>query len=156
MSEALTKARAAKIARAGLYAAHVAELAEANGVEVEVYQGNGRAVPRERVIRIKAVRGVVSYYVALHEIGHCVMRGRSKPTLECEALAWQWAIDRAIVKPSPAVRKMIRRALRSYHARHLRYAHRRYMRFPESGHVFWTLAEVEPPRRDYDGRPIKL
>lgn len=154
--EALVKARAAKIARAGLYAAHVAELAEAHGVIIRDRSPGGRATPSLRMVAIGPVTGVVSYYVALHEIAHCVGRGRSAPKLECEANAWQWAIDNAIVPPTPAVRKGIARRLRSYHARHVRQAHRSYRRFPAAGHVFWKLAEVEPPRPDYDGRGVKL
>lgn len=139
-----TKAHAGKLARAGLYAAHVAELAEANRIEVEVYTGGGRAIPANRAIRIRPVRGIVTYYVALHEIAHVIGRGRSAPKLEQEANAWQWAIEHAIASPTPGVRKMMRRCLRNYHARHMRMAERRYVRFPPGEHVFWTLAELEP------------
>lgn len=156
MSENLTKARAAKIARAGMYATSIVALTDANGIDFEVYSGGGRAHPGERSISIAPVTGVVSYYVALHEIGHIVCRGRSAPKLEQEANAWQWAIDNAIVEPSPAVRKGIARRLRSYHSRHVRQARTAYRRFPPAEHVFWKLADLKPPRDNYDGRAIKL
>lgn len=155
--ERLAKARATKVARAEQYRAHVAELAGANDVTIdERASSGGRAIPTLRHVSIGAVRGVSSYYVALHEIGHCVMRGRSLPRLENEAAAWQWAIDHAMTPPTPGVRKMIRRCLGSYHARHVRMAARRYVRFPPAGHVFYSLAETAPPWPDYDGRSIKL
>lgn len=145
MSEPLVKARAAKLARAGIYAAHVAELAEALRIDVRIDRTRGgRATPSYRYVSIAPVRGIVTYYVALHELGHVVGRGRSAPKLEQEANAWQWAIEHAIVPPSPGVRKMIRRCLRNYHARHVRMAQRRYVRFPPSEHSFWTLAGIEP------------
>jgi hypothetical protein len=154
--EALVNARAAKAARAGLYADPVAELCREHDVIIrERRSAGGRATPSLRMISIGAVSGVVSYYVALHEIGHVIGRGRSAPKLECEANAWQWAIDHAAVTPSPAVRNKIVRCLGSYHARHVRMSRSRYVRFPPAGHVFWKLAELEPPRPDYDGRGIK-
>ena len=156
MSEHLTKARAAKTARAGMYAVHIAELAEAHGIIIRERSPGGTATPSLRMVAIGPVSGVVSYYVALHEIGHCVTRSASKPTLEREAISWEWAIENALVPPTPAVRKGIVRRLRSYHARHVRQAHRSYRRFPPAEHVFWKLAELEPPRVNYDGRAIKL
>jgi hypothetical protein len=155
--EALVNARAAKAARAGLYADHVAELCREHDVILrDRRSAGGRATPSLRMVEVGAVSGVVSYYVALHEIGHVIGKGRSAPKLECEANAWQWAIAHAAVPPSPAVRKGIARRLRSYHARHVRMAHRRYVRFPPAEHVFWKLAEIDPPRPDYDGRAVKL
>jgi hypothetical protein len=146
MSAALANARAAKSVRAGMYAKHVVELAEAHGLLIRERRPGGRATPSLRLIEIGPVRGPVSYYVALHEIGHCVGRGRSAPLLEGEANAWEWAIDHAMIAPTPAVRKAIVRCLRSYHARHVRMAHRRHVRFPPAHHVFWTLAHLDPPR----------
>lgn len=144
------KARATKVARAGLMADHVAQLAEAHGINVELYTGGGRAFPRERSISIRPVRGVSTYYVALHEIGHIVGRGRSAPKLEQEANAWQWAIEHAALKPTPGVRKMIRRCLRSYLARHERMSARRRTRWPSSDHACWALADVTPEWGRYD------
>jgi hypothetical protein len=151
--EALVKARAAKVARAEAYVDHVAELCDAHRVVThDRRSAGGRATPRLRMVSFGPICGIVSYYVALHEIGHCVGRGRSAPVLECEGNAWQWAIDNAIVAPSPAVWKMIRRCLGNYHARHERMARRRYVRFPPEDHVFWRLAEIEPHTQRNGGR----
>ena len=45
------------------------------------------------------VRGQVSYFVALHEIGHLVGAGRSGRRLESEEAAWRFALAEALVVP---------------------------------------------------------
>lgn len=125
-------------------AAHVQLLAHQHRIDVTTYAGGGRAVPSRREVRIKPVRGVSSYYTALHEFGHIVGRGRSARTLEAEANAWQWAIDNAIRPPTFAVERMIARCLRSYLTVGRRdYGLRQGMREPDDDHVFWRLAN--PP-----------
>ena len=69
---------------------------------------------RSLEIRIPPVRGQVSYFVALHEIGHLVGGGRSGRRLEKEEAAWRYALAHALVAPTDATRRRIGRRLRSY------------------------------------------
>jgi hypothetical protein len=130
---------------------HVDTLCEAHGIECElgsrsaVASRRGRGPARTLHIRIPPVRGQVTYFVALHEIGHLVGSGRSAPRLEREAAAWRWALERSIVPPSDATRRRIGRRLRSY----VRWAEARQHRrrpptIPAASSPFWALlAELE-------------
>lgn len=100
----------------------------------------GRGGERQRLIRIPPVRGQVSYFVALHEIGHLVGRGRSGTRLEKEAAAWRWALANSIVQPSDAARRSMGRRLRSYvRWAELRQHRRRPPLLPPSASDFWAL-----------------
>ena len=98
---------------------HVDELCSAHGIvrlggsrgRAEVHRRNGR---RTVAIRVPQVRGQVTYFVALHEIGHLVGPGRSGPRLEKEAAAWRWALAAALVEPTDACRRRLGVRLRSY------------------------------------------
>jgi hypothetical protein len=151
-----TKAREAKASRARELAMHVVACANFHGIDVEEHTGGGRAVPSQRAIRIRPVTGMTSYYVALHEIGHLIGRGRAAPKLEREANAWQWALDNAKFPPTPGVRRGIERRLRSYLRRHARMALRRRVRWPEPSHVFWTLANATPTWSKGTGAPTRI
>ena len=75
--------------------AHVEEICEHHGIELAGASRRGRATRwrgGRRQIAIPEVRGQVSYFIALHEIGHLVGPGRSAPRLEAEANAWLWAL----------------------------------------------------------------
>lgn len=123
---------------------HILEICQRQGIEVTYYAGSGRATPHRRRIKIKEVKGINTYYTALHEIGHILARGRSGRKLEAEAICWQWAITHAIYPPTEAVDKMIARCLRSYlSAGRRRYGLRQGMVEPPWDHVFWKLAN--PP-----------
>lgn len=114
-------------------------------------QGSGRAVllrirhadgriERRLEIRIPPVRGQVSYFVALHEIGHLVGDGRSGRRLEKEAAAWSFALREALVVPTDATRRRLGRRLRSY----VTWAERRKRRrtpphIPPAADPFWEL-----------------
>jgi hypothetical protein len=133
----------------------VLDLAAANGIAVldgtrgRAYRGaprRGRA-PR---ISIPEIRGQVSYFVALHELGHLVARGnRSLPQLEAEAQAWRWALDHALVAPTEHTRARIRTYLRSYYERAVirRVLGRRVVAsIPSEGSPYWALlAELGDP-----------
>ena len=93
---------------------HVDDLCELHGIvrlsgsrgRAEVHRRNGRRIV---AIRIPPVRGQVTYFVALHEIGHLIGPGRSGTRLEKEAAAWRFALREARVEPTDASR-------RRYHA----------------------------------------
>lgn len=123
--------------------AHVEQLCREHGIELSGSSARGRAI-RWRggrlQISIPAIRGQVSYFIALHEIGHLVGRGRSAPRLEAEANAWLWALANAAVEPSDATLRSISKRLDGY----LRWARNRQYRrvpprIPEPGHAFWSL-----------------
>lgn len=75
-------------------AAHVAELADAAGVEVRSHSSGGRAYRRKRSIMIRPVRSAVTYAVALHELGH-VLGQNGGTRLDREVQAWTWARSNA-------------------------------------------------------------
>ena len=85
--------------------AHVEDLCREYGIELSGSSARGRAI-RWRggrlEISIPPIRGQVSYFIALHEIGHLVGRGRSAPRLESEANAWLFALEHCVVEPTPA------------------------------------------------------
>ena len=130
---------------AGPLDAHVDQLCAEYRIE-RLHGGGGRAIRRGRRetatlhIRIAPVRGQVTYFVALHEIGHLVGRGRSGPRLEKEAAAWRWALRNAIVEPTDAARRSMGRRLRSYvRWAELRQHRRRPPVIPARQSSFWAL-----------------
>ncbi|HET8976064.1 MAG TPA: hypothetical protein VFN15_05505 [Solirubrobacterales bacterium] len=123
--------------------AHVEELCAAHGIGLAGSSARGRAI-RWRggrlEIAIPPIRGQVSYFIALHEIGHLVGRGRSAPRLEAEANAWIWALENSAFEPTDATLRSISKRLDGY----LRWAqnrqHRRVPpRIPPREHAFWSL-----------------
>lgn len=120
-------------------------LCREHGIEVAGSSRRGRAIRWRggRIqISIPEIRGQVSYFVALHEIGHLVGPGRSAPRLESEANAWLWALENAAIEPTAATRRAISRRLDGYlqWARHR--SHRRTPpRIPPREHPFWDLVE---------------
>lgn len=128
--------------------AHVMSLAEEHDIEVYWVPTAEAAVARAKIsqIGIPDVTNVDTYYLALHEIGHVVGRGRSKPILEREANAWAYAIETAKWPPTEEVREMIKTYLGSYGG-YIRVkkdgtialgGHRRR---PDDGHPYWSLLE---------------
>ena len=89
------------------------------------------------------VRGQVTYFVALHEIGHLVGPGRSGTRLEKEAAAWRFALHAALVEPTDACRRRIGRRLRSYVTwAEARQHRRRPPVLPPPESPFWPLLRV--------------
>jgi hypothetical protein len=126
--------------------AHVERLCHEHGIELAGASSRGRAI-RWRggrlEIAIPEIRGQVSYFIALHEIGHLVGRGRSAPRLEAEANAWLWALEHTIVEPTAATRRSISKRLRGY----LAWAENRQYRkvpprIPPREHPFWRLLQL--------------
>jgi hypothetical protein len=126
---------------------HVDELCARHGIvrlngsrgRAEVHRRNGR---RTAAIRVPPIRGQVTYFVALHEIGHLVGPGRSGTRLEKEAAAWRFAFAEARVEPTQACRRRIGRRLRSYVTwAELRQHRRRPPVLPTAESPFWSLLE---------------
>jgi len=126
--------------------AHVEELCDQHGIEIAGASRRGRATRwrgGHREIAIPEIRGQVSYFIALHEVGHLVGPGRSAPRLEAEANAWLWALRNCAVEPTPATRRSISKRLRGY----LEWAQNRQYRrvpprIPPREHAFWALMET--------------
>jgi hypothetical protein len=103
-------------------AEHVHSIAERRGIVVTVAKRSNIRAHAERAhngeppkIKIPPIRSLISYYTALHELGHLLGRGRSGNRLTREAAAWRWAIRNAKVKPNDAVLRSIGRALAGYY-----------------------------------------
>ena len=126
--------------------AHVEALCARHAIELAGSSGRGRAIRwrgGRRQIAIPPIRGQVSYFIALHEIGHLIGPGRSAPRLEAEANAWLWALRNTAFEPTPATLQSISRRLRGY----LRWAENRQYRkvpprIPERDHPFWSLLNL--------------
>jgi hypothetical protein len=100
--------------KAGGYRQHIQSLAREHDVEIVIRKGSrGRASRRQRLIKIPAVRGQVSYLVALHELGHIVGR-YPKLRHDREVAAWRWALDNSIDEPTAASYERIAESLASY------------------------------------------
>jgi hypothetical protein len=129
---------------------HIALLCADHGIELTGSSARGRAI-RWRggrlEISIPEIRGQVSYFIALHEIGHLVGRGRSAPRLEAEANAWLWALDHACVEPTDATLRSISKRLRGYLVWARNRQHRRVPpRIPPRDHAFWSLLALADRR----------
>lgn len=130
--------------------AHVEELCAEHGIELAGASQRGRAI-RWRggrlEIAIPPIKGQVSYFIALHEIGHLVGRGRSKPRLESEANAWVWALQNAAFEPTDATLRSISKRLNGYLAWARNRQYRRVPpRIPEPDHVFWRMLDLGSER----------
>jgi hypothetical protein len=123
--------------------AHIADLCREHGISLAGSSARGRAIRwrgGKREISVPPIRGQVSYFIALHEIGHLVGPGRSAPRLEAEANAWLWALDHCAVEPTAATRRSISRRLGGYLEWARNRQHRRVPpRIPPREHVFWRL-----------------
>ena len=129
---------------------HIAQLCAEHRIELTGGSSRGRAI-RWRggrlEISIPEIRGQVSYFIALHEIGHLVGRGRSAPRLEAEANAWLWALERAAVKPTDATLRSISKRLYGYLEWARNRQHRRVPpRIPPRDHAFWSLLSLVEER----------
>lgn len=122
-------------------AAHIAELAKANGIIIHWSTHRGCAFRATRIVKIRHVCSPVTYAIALHEIGHILGPMQKEKRLFMEAGAWLWARDNAPVWTDAMTRKMVK-CLRSYERSYRRRAARRIGNtpvFPPEGHDFWRL-----------------
>lgn len=131
--------------------AHIVTVCSEHGIELSGSSQRGRAIRWKggrTAIAIPEIRGQVSYFVALHEIGHLIGPGRSAPRLESEANAWMWALANSRFEPTAATRRSISKRLNSYLLWARNRQHRKHPpRFPPPDHVFWDLVEGRFPGR---------
>lgn len=124
--------------------AHIWSFALEHDIDVEIGSVRGAKAYRRQpkhgldqpLIRIPAIRGQVSYFVALHELGHILGHGSGLVRLEEEALAWRWALANTEEQPTVATYRAIKRRLASYMGRALR---RSNMTLPGAGSEFHRL-----------------
>lgn len=78
--------------------------------KAQLFKGDGR-----RVVVVPPIRGMSSYLVALHELGHHLApRAMTGTRLVRESAAWSWAIENARFEPTPGARRSALRALYGY------------------------------------------
>lgn len=120
--------------------AHIDSLCKQHEIQVFGHSRGGRAYKTLRQIHIRPVKSHITYFIALHEIGHIVHppagHGSGLPRLEKEYHAWDWAVDNALIDPSEVVMNMIRRCLNSYLAKAKRTVR---MKVPAPDHPFWEM-----------------
>ena len=95
------------------YARHIERICKIEDIEIQIYTGAGRGDRRRRRIKIKPVRGPVSYAIALHEIGHVLGPRQTGLRLDQEVGAWEWAMQNAL-EWTEAMTECRIRCLRSY------------------------------------------
>ena len=127
---------------------HVEDLCRQYGILLAGASARGRAIRwrgGKLEISVPPIKGQVSYFIALHEIGHLVGRGRSAPRLEAEANAWIFALENSVVEPTPATLRSISRRLSGYLEWDRYRQYRRVPpRIPPNEHVFWRLLALAP------------
>jgi hypothetical protein len=128
-------------------AAHVIDLCHQHRKTWRV-QGRGRAFPRIGIFDSPEVKGQVTYFLALHELAHCVLRHHSTKLcrLEQEAEAWRWALDNCCKDPTTATarqiyRRLVRSYLRNYVMKNLRLG-KTVRKIPEADSFFWHVCDV--------------
>lgn len=69
----------------------------------------------EKIICIVPVKCELSYYTALHEIGHLEAKGGFyNSTVESEVIAWKWAINNSIIPLSAVIASDIKNCILDY------------------------------------------
>ena len=107
--------------------AHVLAICLENEVDWEWRGRRGYAQyahPRKgeaAVVTLPPVKGQMTYFVALHELGHVLSPGnRYMRQLEREADAWRWAFANSEEEPTQATLRGVKRRLAGYLARAIR------------------------------------
>ncbi len=117
--------REAKRRKAERLRAEVHDLAWEAGIEIEesgtrrakaaLFKPEGRRGEGRRVVVVPPIRGMSSYLVALHELGHHIApRAMSGTRLVRESVAWSWAMSNAQAEPTPGARRSALKALYGY------------------------------------------
>ena len=99
---------------------HIEQLCQEHGIRwVRAPRAvDSKALPTARVVMFATFTDPLSYYAALHEIGHvmlhCGLPKEDAQLITREAEAWVWALDNALDDPPPTARRFIALALLSY------------------------------------------
>lgn len=125
---------------------HVAALCKEHGIKRVIAPGRGHARVRAREIQHPKItcQDLMTYFVALHEVGH-VLVGLSGTRLEREAACWRYALDVALIEPHFSIRQRICACL----VRYLHRANQNGWEIPAPGSDYWRLWQWwNPPRSD--------
>lgn len=117
---------------------YVAALCKEHDITRIVAPGRGHAHVKTRTIQHPPIRAadLMTYFVALHEIGH-ILVGLSGTRLEREAACWRYALDVALIEPHFSIRQRICACL----VRYLWRAQGRGWKIPAPDHDYWRLME---------------
>ena len=115
---------------------HVKQLCKEHDIARVVVPGRGRARVRKREIQHPPITlsDPMTYFVALHEVGH-IMVGLSGTRLEREAACWRYALDVALIEPHFSIRQRICACL----VRYLHRAKQNGWEVPPPGSDYWKL-----------------
>jgi predicted SprT family Zn-dependent metalloprotease len=133
-----------------IYDKHIDYLCRKHDIKRFATSKRGRAHVELRQVAVPEMVDEMSYFVALHEIGH-IMIGLEYPRLEREAKAWDWALENARVKPNYRTRQRICANLYRYLCR----AEQEGWRRPPPESRFWQLLrwwEVPDGKEDSKGK----
>lgn len=122
--------------RAKAFAAHIEALCEANRIKINYADMDEVAYISERAVRIRPIKGDMSYASAMHEIGHILARWKGRPALVEETGAWLWAEKNALTWTMP-MRQLAARCLKTYYN-----TRKRNDPVPDQGHEFWRLLKI--------------
>lgn len=136
----------------GEMAAHVYRIARENGIQIIFKTGSGgRAWKRLSRIAIGPVKSIVTYAIAMHELGHVLGEHQNDDDIRLirEAYAWKWAFENALPGAvNDRFENKAKKCLTSYYnwakwrnregARKSRRAIRS-PKFPPSDHIFWEI-----------------
>jgi hypothetical protein len=100
---------------------HFERLAVDNDIYVRYMSASypAKAFTSDAYIRTPPINGPVTYFTAMHELGHCLSEesrscGKAKDIIGDEAHAWLWALDNAMQSPSESVKKRIWKSFSTY------------------------------------------
>lgn len=93
-------------------AAHVARIADENGIEISGHSSGGRAYRKSRKIKIRPIKSEITYAIAMHELGHVLGEQRGR-RIDKEVQAWEWAEANALFWTT-LMREKKRDCLQSY------------------------------------------
>lgn len=115
---------------------HVHQLCKELGIRRIIAPGRGHARVSKREIQHPPIttRDLMTYFVALHEVGHVVV-GLSGTRLEREAACWRYALDVALIEPHFSIRQRICACL----VRYLYRAKTHGWPIPSADHDYWRL-----------------
>lgn len=94
-------------------AAHIDLIAKRYEVTI-MWDGRDKAWPSAKIVSLRPVASQITYFIALHEIGHCVTYASDQSKADREALAWDWAFKNSIITPTPATRARCAKYFSSY------------------------------------------
>lgn len=115
---------------------HVAQLCKELKIQRTVVPGRGRAQVNSRRVQHPPITlsDPMTYFVALHEVGHVVV-GLEGTRLEREAACWRYALDNALIEPHFSIRQRICACL----VRYIYRANQRGWKIPNEESDYWQL-----------------